>query len=71
MLGQKRRRKVEILPRCELKCGKQVADWLAEIGLQLKSPGNMTLIGSAALLWHAQDRGLTAELPEAAWTLTP
>jgi hypothetical protein len=53
------------MPRCELKSGKQVADWLAEVGSQLKDPGNMTLIGSAALLWHAQDRGLSAELPEA------
>ena len=53
------------MPRRELKSGKQVADWLAEIGSQLKSPGNMTLIGSAALLWHAHGRGLTEELPEA------
>jgi hypothetical protein len=53
------------MPRRELKSGKQVADWLAVVGSQLKEPGNITLIGSAALLWHAQDRGLTAELPEA------
>lgn len=53
------------MPRRELKSGKQVADWLVEIGSQLKAPGNLTLIGSAALLWHAHERGLTAELPEA------
>ncbi|MGH7993522.1 MAG: DUF6036 family nucleotidyltransferase [Limisphaerales bacterium] len=53
------------MPRRELKSGKQVADWLAEIGSQLKAPGNMTLIGSAALLWHAHERGLAVELPEA------
>jgi hypothetical protein len=53
------------MPRRELKNGKQVADWLATLGSQLKSPGNMILIGSAALLWQAQDRGLTAELPDA------
>jgi hypothetical protein len=53
------------MPRRELKSGKQVADWLAEIGSQLKAPGNLTLIGSAALLWHAHERGLTTELPEA------
>lgn len=53
------------MPRRELKSGKQVADWLAELGAKLKAPGNMTLIGSAALLWHAHDRGLNAELPEA------
>lgn len=59
------------MPRRELKSGKQVADWLAEIGSQLKSPGNMTLIGSAALLWHAHERGLMAELPEASMDVDP
>ena len=53
------------MPRRELKNGKQVADWLAELGSSLNAPGNLTLIGSAALLWHAYDRGLTAELPDA------
>ena len=59
------------MPRRDLKNGKQVADWLAALGSQLKSPGNMTLIGSAALLWHAHDRGLTAELPEASMDVDP
>ena len=59
------------MPRRELKNGKQVADWLSEVGSKLNSPGNMTLIGSAALLWHAQDRGLTAELPEASMDVDP
>jgi hypothetical protein len=59
------------MPRRELKSGKQVADWLKEIGGQLKSPGNMTLIGSAALLWHAQERGLTDELPESSMDVDP
>lgn len=59
------------MPRRELKSGKQVADWLAEIGSQLKAPGNMTLIGSAALLWHAHERGLTTELPEASMDVDP
>jgi hypothetical protein len=59
------------MPRRELKNGKQVADWLAEIGSQLKSPGNMTLIGSAALLWHAHERGITTELPEASMDVDP
>ena len=57
--------------RRELKNGKQVADWLHELGGLLKAPGNMTLIGSAALLWHAHDRGLTAELPEASMDADP
>jgi len=44
------------MPQRELKSGKQVADWLAGLGANLKSPGNLTLIGSAALLWHAHAR---------------
>jgi len=59
------------MPRRELKSGKQVADWLAELGASLKSPGNLTLIGSAALLWHAHERGLAAELPEASMDVDP
>jgi len=31
----------------------------------------MTLIGSAALLWHAHDRGLQAELSEASMDVDP
>ena len=54
------------MPLRELKNGKQVADWLAEIGSQLKLPGNMTLIGSAALLWHAHERGLIEDATIAA-----
>jgi hypothetical protein len=59
------------MPRRELKHGKQVAEWLAEVGSQLKAAGNMTLIGSAALLWQAQDHGLRAELPEASMDVDP
>src|SRR5438067_7027385 len=59
------------MPRRELKHGKQVADWLAELGASLKMPGNMTLIGSAALLWHAYERGITIELPEASMDVDP
>lgn len=59
------------MPRRELKNGKQVADWLIELGANLKSPGNMTLIGSAALLWHAHDRGIAGELPEASMDVDP
>ena len=59
------------MPRRELKSGKQVADWLTEVGSQLKAPGNMTLIGSAALLWHAHERGLITELPEASMDVDP
>lgn len=59
------------MPRRELNSGKQVADWLAELGASLKAAGNLTLIGSAALLWHAHDRGLDAELPEASMDVDP
>ena len=59
------------MPRRELKSGKQVADWLAELGAQLKAPGNLTLIGSAALLWQAHERGIAAELPEASMDVDP
>lgn len=59
------------MPRRELKSGKQVADWLTEVGARLKSPGNLTLIGSAALLWHAHNRGIASELPEASMDVDP
>jgi len=59
------------MPRRELKSGKQVADWLAELGAALIAPGNMTLIGSAALLWQAQVRGLPAKLPDASMDVDP
>ncbi len=59
------------MPLRELRSGRQVADWLQELGGSLKSPGNMTLIGSAALLWHAHDRALNAELPEASMDVDP
>ena len=59
------------MPRRELKNGKQVVDWLAEVGAHLKAEGNITLIGSAALLWHAHERGITVELPEASMDVDP
>lgn len=59
------------MPRRELKNGKQVADWLAEVNSHLQAPGNMTLIGSAALLWHANERGLPAELPDSSMDVDP
>jgi hypothetical protein len=41
------------MPRRELKNGKQVADWLASVGSQLKAPGNMTLIRLGKTHWIA------------------
>ena len=59
------------MPRRELKNGKQVADWLEQMSTQLKASGNITLIGSAALLWHAHERGLAAELPQSIMDVDP
>jgi len=59
------------MPRRELNNGKQVADWLEELAAHLKAPANITLIGSAALLWHASDRGLDARLPQASMDVDP
>jgi hypothetical protein len=52
------------MPRRELSHPHQVTEWLEEWGRVLKEPGEMTLIGSAALLWHAAQRGLDTPLPE-------
>ena len=60
-----------ILPRRDLKSAKQVADWLADIGSQLKATGNLILIGSAALPWNAHNLGLVGELPEASMDVYP
>lgn len=35
------------------------------------TPGEVILIGSGALLWHAHDRGLQAELPEGSMDVDP
>src|ERR1051325_11009566 len=59
------------MPRRELKSGKQVAEWLVELGARLKTPGNLTLIGSAALLWHAHERGIVDDLPEPSMDVDP
>ena len=59
------------MPRRELKNGQQVTDWLLEVSRQITQPGCMILIGSAALLWYAHDRGLAAELPEASMDVDP
>jgi hypothetical protein len=52
------------MPRRELSRPQQVTEWLHEWGQQLKEPATMTLIGSAALLWHAAQKGITTSLPE-------
>src|SRR5207248_11058035 len=59
------------MPRRELKNGRQVADWLQQLAQSLSQRGEMILIGSSALLWHAHYRGIAAELPEASMDVDP
>ncbi|MFM1905013.1 MAG: hypothetical protein RLZZ440_2913 [Planctomycetota bacterium] len=59
------------MPRRELSRPQQIVDWLVEWGEVLGEPASMTLIGSAALLWHAADRGLDAPLPENSMDVDP
>jgi len=51
------------MPRRELKHASQLEAWLAAWGRRLSAPGELTLIGSGALLWHAGQRGIEAPLP--------
>jgi len=59
------------VPRRELKRPSQVEDWLHEVGRQLSDPGEMVLIGSGGLLWHAFQRGITEELSENSMDVDP
>jgi uncharacterized nucleotidyltransferase DUF6036 len=59
------------MPRRELKNGKQVIEWLEALGQSVTVPGEMILIGSGGLLWHAHDRRLQTELPEASMDIDP
>lgn len=52
------------MPRRELSRPQQVTEWIEDWGRQLKQPASMVLIGSAALLWHAALKGISAALPE-------
>jgi len=59
------------MPRRELARPQQIVDWLVEWGAAVQEPASMTLIGSAALLWHAADRGIDAALPENSMDVDP
>ena len=59
------------MPQRELKNGGQVHDWINAVAHRLSHPANLTLIGSAALLWHAHDRGIATQLPEASMDIDP
>jgi hypothetical protein len=60
-----------VMPRRELSRPQQIIDWLEEWGAVLGEPASMTLIGSAALLWHAADCGLDTPLPENSMDVDP
>ena len=59
------------MPRRELKYPHQVEDWLVELGASLSQPGELILIGSGALLWHAGQRGIATPLPENSMDVDP
>ena len=59
------------MPRRELKYPQQVEAWLIELSAQLTQPGQMILIGSGALLWHAHRLGLAEPLPENSMDVDP
>ena len=59
------------MPRRELKYPEQVEKWLIDWGNKLQKPGEMILIGSGALLWHAAQRGITTPLPENSMDVDP
>src|SRR5712664_3375235 len=59
------------MPRRELQHPHQVEVWLKDLGRQLTEPGEMILIGSGALLWHAFQRGITEPLPENSMDVDP
>jgi hypothetical protein len=52
------------MPRRELRNPHQVTAWLEDWGRRLHEPGEMILIGSAALLWHVARLGSDEPLPE-------
>ena len=59
------------MPRRELKHPRQVEDWLVDLGRRLAQPGDLILIGSGGLLWHAYQLGLTEPLPENSMDVDP
>jgi hypothetical protein len=59
------------MPRRELNDPAQIENWLCEIQIKLTQPGEMILIGSGALLWHAFQRGITARLTENSMDVDP
>jgi hypothetical protein len=52
------------MPRRELNRPEQIENWLTTMGSVLMEEGEMILIGSGALLWHAFQLGVNTHLPE-------
>jgi hypothetical protein len=59
------------MPRRDLRHPQQVEDWLVELSNQLTQPGQMILIGSGGLLWHAAQCGIIEPLPESSMDVDP
>lgn len=59
------------MPRRELRSPEQIENWLTELSKLLENPGEMILIGSGALLWHAYQRGISQPLPENSMDVDP
>jgi hypothetical protein len=59
------------VPLRELKNPSQIENWLIDWGNRLTESGNMVLIGSGALLWHAAQQGMELPLPENSMDVDP
>jgi len=59
------------MPLRELRSPRQIEEWLKEWGSLLTVPGEMVLIGSGALLWHAWNCGVDLPLPENSMDVDP
>jgi hypothetical protein len=59
------------MPRRELRFPHQVVQWLDEWGGRLSGEGELILIGSAGLLWHAAQLGRDDPLPENSMDVDP
>jgi hypothetical protein len=59
------------MPRRELRYPSQVENWLKAWGESLKKPGELILIGSGALLWHAAQKEIDTPLPENSMDVDP
>jgi hypothetical protein len=59
------------MPKRELREPGQVEAWLEAWGSAVKHPCSLILIGSAGLLWHAHQKGISAPLPDNSMDVDP